>query len=87
MTEMRWITAAVQMNRPPARPRTSCVVAVSVERRHGDDAELAIAMHQVLATLTDVRGDRSPVELRDRIMLVQWLRGELAAAETLLRGV
>jgi hypothetical protein len=78
--------AAVQMNRPPARARTSCVATASVEGHHGDD-ELAIALHQVLATLTDVRGNSSPAELRDRIMLVRWLRGELTAAETLLRGV
>jgi hypothetical protein len=63
------------------------VATASVEDRHGDDDELAIALHQVLATLADVRGDSSPAELRDRIMLVRWLRGELTAAETLLRGV
>ena len=40
----------------------------------------------MLATLTDLRTDTSAPELRDRIALVQWLRGELAAVETLLNG-
>ena len=52
----------------------------------GRDTELAGAVYQVLATLTDLRSTTSAPELRDRIMLVQWLRGELAAVETLLTG-
>lgn len=40
----------------------------------------------MLATLTDLRSDASVPELRDRIVLAQWLRGELAAVETLLTG-
>jgi hypothetical protein len=62
----------------------SSVAAASVAHGHGDDPELAGAVHQILATLTDVRRDTSATELRDRIALVQWLRVELAAAETLL---
>jgi hypothetical protein len=41
----------------------------------------------VLATLIKVRRDRSPLpveRLLERLQLVQWLRGELAAVETLL---
>jgi hypothetical protein len=60
------------------------VATASVERGHGDDSELARAVHQVLATLTDVRGNTSSAELGDRLTLVRWLRGELAAVETLL---
>jgi hypothetical protein len=63
------------------------VATAFVERGHGYDTELASAVHQVLATLTDVRGDSSAAELHDRIVLVRWLRGELAAVETLLTGV
>jgi hypothetical protein len=43
----------------------------------------------VLATLINLRRDRSPLpaeRLRERLELVQWLRGELAAVETLLVG-
>jgi len=41
----------------------------------------------VLATLIKVRRDRSPLpvdRLLERLQLVQWLRGELAAVERLL---
>jgi hypothetical protein len=41
----------------------------------------------VLATLIKVRRDRSPLpieRLLERLQLVQWLRGELAAVESLL---
>ena len=41
----------------------------------------------MLATLIKVRRDRSPLPvdlLLERLQLVQWLRGELAAVETLL---
>ena len=41
----------------------------------------------MLATLIKVRRDRSPLpvdRLLERLQLVQWLRGELAAVETLL---
>jgi hypothetical protein len=77
--------AAVRVvNRPARGPRTSVVATASAGR--GRDIELAGAVHQVLATLTDLRSDTSVPELRDRIVLVQWLRGELAAVETLLTG-
>jgi hypothetical protein len=46
--------------------------------------ELAGAVHQVLAILTDLRSEAQALELPDRIALVQWLRLELAAVETLL---
>ncbi len=72
------------MNRQAAGPRMSGVAAASVARGHGDETDLAAALHQILATLTDVRRDTSAAELRDRIALVQWLRVELAAVETLL---
>lgn len=71
------------MNRGPAGPRTSGVAAASAARGHGDETDPAGAMHQILATLTDVRRDASAAELRDRIALVQWLRVELAAVEAL----
>ena len=77
----------MRVNRPLAGPRRSYVATASVERDRGDDTELARAVHKVLATLTDVRGDTPPTELRDRIVLVRWLRNELAAAEALLTGV
>ena len=41
----------------------------------------------MLATLIKVRQDRSPLpaeQLRERVELVQWFRGELAAVEALL---
>ena len=41
----------------------------------------------MLATLIKVRRDRNPLpvdRLLERLQLVQWLRGELAAVETLL---
>lgn len=41
----------------------------------------------MLATLIKVRRDRSPLpvdRLLERLQLVQWLRGELAAVEALL---
>lgn len=53
------------------------------------DADLAESLHRVLATLIKLRQDRSPLpaeRLRERLELVQWLRGELAAVETLLAG-
>jgi hypothetical protein len=52
-----------------------------------EDAELVSSLHRVLATLINMRHDRSPLSperLRERLELVQWLRGELAAVETLL---
>ena len=52
-----------------------------------EDAELATSLHRVLATLINMRHDRSPLppeRLRERLELVQWLRSELAAVETLL---
>lgn len=48
------------------------------------DAELAAAVHRVLALLTDLRTDAHTPELRERINLVQWLRRELGDAEALL---
>ncbi len=62
------------------------MVAASVGLGPGDDSELARAVHKVLAVLTDVRGDTPAAELDDRLALVRWLRGELAAVETLLTG-
>lgn len=57
----------------------------------GDDidgnADLATSLHRVLATLINTREDRHPLpaeQLRERLELVQWLRGELAVVETLL---
>ena len=47
--------------------------------------ELAGAVHQVLAILTDLRSSHAQApELPDRIALVRWLRQELAAVEILL---
>jgi hypothetical protein len=60
------------------------VVATASDERGG--TELAGAVHQVLATLTELRSDTPSAELRERIALVQWLRRELAAVETLLTG-
>jgi hypothetical protein len=52
-----------------------------------EDSELAASLHRVLATLINTRQDRRPLppeRLQERLELVQWLRGELAAIETLL---
>ena len=48
------------------------------------DAELAAAVHRLLLILTDLRSNVHTPELRERIKLVQWLRHELGAVETLL---
>jgi hypothetical protein len=51
------------------------------------DGDLAESLYRVLATLTRVRHDRVPLppeRLRERLELLQWLRHELAAAESLL---
>jgi len=72
------------MNRRVAGSRMSSVAAASVRRGHGDKADLADAVHHILATLTDIPHDTSAAEFRDRVALVQWLRVELAAVETLL---
>ena len=48
------------------------------------DAVLARAVHDVLATLSRVRGTDTPERLQDRIALVRWLRRELSEVETLL---
>jgi hypothetical protein len=64
--------------------RMSSVAGASVARGHDDEADLAGAVHKILATLTDLRRDTSTTELRDRLALVQWLRVELAAVETRL---
>lgn len=49
------------------------------------DAVLARAVHDVLATLSRVRGTTdTPELLQDRIALVRWLRLELSEVETLL---
>ena len=53
------------------------------------DADLAESLYRVLATLTQVRPGRVPLpaeRLRERLELVQWLRQELAAVESLLVG-
>ena len=53
------------------------------------DPDLAESVHRILATLTRLRHDRMPLpseRLRERLEFVRWLRGELAAAETLLLG-
>jgi hypothetical protein len=73
-----------RMNRQGNRQRMSSVAGASVARDDGDEADLAGAVHQILATLADVRRDTPATELRDRIALLQWLRVELAAVETLL---
>jgi hypothetical protein len=61
--------------------------------RRGDDidedGELAESLHRVLSTLIKVREARTPLpaeRLRERLELVRWLRGELAAVEHLLAG-
>jgi hypothetical protein len=48
------------------------------------DAELAAAVHRVLAILTDLRSEAQTPALRERIKLVQWLRNELGDVEALL---
>lgn len=53
------------------------------DERDGD-AELAAAVHRVLALLTDLRTEAHTPELKDRITFVQWLRRELADVEALL---
>ena len=60
----------------------------TVEQHASDsDEKLATAVHQVLAALTDIRPSTLSADvLRDRIELTRWLRGELAAVETLLTG-
>ena len=72
------------MHRRAAGSRMSSVAAATVARGNGDETDLAGAVHEILATLTDVRRDTSAAELRDRIALVQRLHVELAAVETLL---
>ena len=72
------------MNRPAAGSRMSSVAAASVARGHGDETDLAGAVHEILATLTDLHRETSAAGLGDRIALVQWLHVELAAVETLL---
>ena len=62
----------------------SSVAAASAAPGDSDETDLAGAVHQILATLTDVRRDTSAAELRDHIALVHWRRVELAAVETLL---
>jgi hypothetical protein len=58
------------------------VATTADERDTG--TELAGAVHQVLAILTDLRSHAQIPELPDRIALVRWLRQELAAVEILL---
>jgi hypothetical protein len=58
------------------------VATTAGERDTG--TELAGAVHQVLAILTDLRSHAQAPELSDRIALVHWLRQELAAVEILL---
>jgi hypothetical protein len=60
------------------------VAAAHVAGGRADETDLARSLHQILATLTDLRRDTSATELRDRIALVRWLRVELAAVESLL---
>lgn len=63
------------------------VTTATGEDRINSEGELAAAVHHVLAALTDVRPSAVTADLlRDRIALTQWLRGELAAVETLLVG-
>lgn len=53
------------------------------------DADLAESLHRVLATLIKVRNGHALLSadvLRERLELVQWLRRELTAVETLLAG-
>jgi hypothetical protein len=65
-------------------PRRICVATESGKDERDGDAELAAAVHRVLIVLTDLRSDAHAPELRERIKLVQWLRHELGAVETLL---
>ena len=53
------------------------------DERDGD-ANLAAAVHRVLALLTDLRSEAHTPELKDRIRFVQWLRRELSDVEALL---
>jgi hypothetical protein len=48
------------------------------------DIELAGSVHRVLAILADLRSDAPEPELRDRIALVRWPRGEPTEVEKLL---
>ena len=67
------------MNRQAAGSRMSSVAAASVGRGHGDETtDLAGAVHEILATLTDVRRETSAAELGDRIALVKWLHPDRA---------
>jgi hypothetical protein len=74
------------MNRRTVPTRIRSVAAASNERGQSTETELAGAVHRVLAILTDLRRDMPASELRDRMKLVRWLRGELADVETLLGG-
>jgi hypothetical protein len=60
------------------------VTTESVKDERDGDAELAAAVHRVLAILTDLRSDAHKPELKERIHLVQWLRQELGEVEALL---
>jgi hypothetical protein len=83
-TSLRNVSSVDRMNLRVTGSRISGVTVASVTRGRGDEPDLAGAVHQILATLTNVRRDTSAAELRDRVALVQWLRIELAAVETLL---
>ncbi len=50
-------------------------------------AELAAAVHQVLAILTDLSSDARPLKLTERVALVRWPRQELGAVDALLISV
>lgn len=52
------------------------MTAESAKDEHDSEAELAAAVHRVLAILTDLRSDAHKPELKERIKLVQWLRQE-----------
>jgi hypothetical protein len=82
--DLREVDHVRRMNQRPAGSRMPSVAGASVTRGHGDEADLAGTVNQILATLTDMRRHTSATELRDRVALVQWLRVELAAVETLL---
>lgn len=74
------------MNRRTVPTRTRNVAAASNASGQTAETDLAGAVYKVLAILTDLRRDMPASELRDRMALVQWLRGELAEVETLLGG-
>jgi len=83
------VRGALGLNLATPGKRTVLVVQPSAGEDLDSDADLAESLHRVLATLTRVRPGRVPLpaeRLRERLELVQWLRQELSAVESLLLG-